>query len=98
MTLPTSGPISFNDISFEIYQNIATYNLNNPDGRTLAGVPTPNSQISLSDFYGKTYPRVVTGIRVTLIGGGGGGGGGPRGGGGASGQLSTNTPVTLDKN
>lgn len=53
MTLPASGPISFNAINVELGQpGTTTANINQATYRTLAGVPS--GQISLSNFYGKS--------------------------------------------
>ena len=53
MTLPASGPISFNNINVELgVSGTTTANINQATYRTLAGVPT--GTISLSNFYGKS--------------------------------------------
>jgi hypothetical protein len=55
MTLPSSGPISFNAINVELGQPGATNaNINQASYRTLAGIPTSGATISLSNFYGKS--------------------------------------------
>jgi len=59
MTLPVSGPISFNAINVEL--NVAgttTANINQASYRALAGVPS--GTISLSNFYGKTNEFLFT--------------------------------------
>ena len=54
MTLPLSGPISFNAINVELRQpGTANASLNQASYRALAGVPS--GTISLSNFYGKQY-------------------------------------------
>jgi hypothetical protein len=53
MTLPVSGPISFNDINVELgVAGTTNANINQASYRALAGVPS--GTISLSDFYGKS--------------------------------------------
>lgn len=53
MTLPASGPISFNQINVELgLSGTATGSLNDAAYRTLAGVPS--GAISMSNFYGKS--------------------------------------------
>ena len=53
MTLPVSGPISFNAINVELgVAGTTTANINQTSYRTLAGVPS--GTISLSNFYGKS--------------------------------------------
>lgn len=53
MTLPASGPISFNAINVELGQaGTTTANINQASYRTLAGVPS--GTISLGNFYGKS--------------------------------------------
>lgn len=55
MTLPASGPISFNAINVELGQpGTTTANINQATYRTLAGIPTAGTTISLSSFYGKS--------------------------------------------
>ena len=62
MTLPSApSAISFNDISLELWCTLQPFNLNDAFGRCLACLPTPNSTISLSNFYGKTTPVVTLG-------------------------------------
>jgi len=62
MTLPSApSAISFNDISLELWCTVQPFNLNDSFGRCLACLPTPNSTISLSNFYGKTTPTVTLG-------------------------------------
>jgi len=62
MTLPSApSAISFNDISLELWCTVQPFNLNDSFGRCLACLPTPNSTISLSNFYGKTTPAVTLG-------------------------------------
>lgn len=78
MTLPASGPISFNAINVELGQpGTTTANINQPSYRTLAAVPS--GQISLSNFYGKSNrasasytfssPTSNASLNVTSIGG-----------------------------
>jgi hypothetical protein len=58
MTLPASGQISLTDVYYEIYGIGNLYppiSLNDQIIRDLFGKSTANSQISLSDGYGKTY-------------------------------------------
>ena len=53
MTLPASGPISFNAINIELGQSgTTTADINQTSYRTLASVPS--GTISLSNFYGKS--------------------------------------------
>ena len=60
MTLPSApSAISFNDISLELFCTIQSFNLNDSYGRCVVNLPTPNSTISLSNFYGKTAPISV---------------------------------------
>ena len=55
MTLPSSGPISVDDISVELGNPIGTaIGLNNAAIRALAVKPTDGSAIALSDLYGKS--------------------------------------------
>jgi hypothetical protein len=55
MTLPASGPISFNAINVELGQAGTTQaNINQASYRTLAGVPGSGTTIALSNFYGKS--------------------------------------------
>ena len=62
MTLPSApSAISFNDISLELWCTLQPFNLNDAFGRSVACLPTPNSTISLSNFYGKTAPTVTLG-------------------------------------
>ena len=59
MTLPVSGPISFNAINVELGSaGTATASLGQASYRALAVVPS--GAISLSDFYGKTYQFFFT--------------------------------------
>ena len=71
MTLQASGPISMDDIRYEIYVDHSTGNivLNDQTCRTLAGVP--NGAISLSDFYGKTWGAKRRPSSATKISSGG---------------------------
>lgn len=56
MTLPSSGPISLGDVNIELQlSGTATISLNDSLVRTLAGVPTAGSLISMSDLLGKSY-------------------------------------------
>ena len=62
MTLPSApSAISFNDISLELWCTVQPFNLNDQYGRCVACLPTPNTTISLSNFYGKTAPVVTLG-------------------------------------
>lgn len=55
MTLQSSGQISANNINVELGKSgTAQISLNDTDARVLAGKPTSGSQISFSDFYGKS--------------------------------------------
>lgn len=59
MTLPASGPISFNAINVELGSaGTATASLGQATYRALAVVPS--GAIALSDFYGKTYQFFFT--------------------------------------
>ena len=59
MTLPASGPISFNAINVELgVAGTTSANINQASYRTLAGVPS--GQISLSNFYGKANEFTFT--------------------------------------
>lgn len=59
MTLPASGPISFNAINVELGVTGTTQaNINQASYRTLAGVPS--GAISLSNFYGKSNRVTIT--------------------------------------
>jgi hypothetical protein len=59
MTLPLSGPISFNDINVELdVAGTTQASLGQASYRTLAGVPS--GEISLSDFYGKANQFAFT--------------------------------------
>lgn len=62
MTLVSSGAISIGgsdtnrSINLELLRSAtATSNLNETDLRSLAGITTPGAQISLADFYGKSF-------------------------------------------
>lgn len=58
MTLPVvpPGPLSMSQINTEIQQSsTALISLNDTTVRTVAGVTTPNSQISFTNFSGKAY-------------------------------------------
>lgn len=58
MTLPASGPISFNAINVELgLSGTATKSLNDSDYRTLAGVAS--GAIDLQDFYGKSSVTIT---------------------------------------
>jgi hypothetical protein len=66
MTLVSSGQISIGGTATDRSINIelgraatATSNLNETDLRSLAGVTTPNSTISLTNFYGKSSLAAV---------------------------------------
>jgi hypothetical protein len=55
MTLPVSGPISFNAINVELgVAGTTNANINQASYRTLAGIPASGTTISLSNFYGKS--------------------------------------------
>lgn len=59
MTLPASGPISFNNINVELGVSGTTQaSLGQASYRTLAGVPS--GQISMSNFYGKSNQFAFT--------------------------------------
>jgi len=59
MTLPASGPISFNAINVELgVSGTTTANINQATYRTLAAVPS--GTISLSNFYGKTNRATIS--------------------------------------
>ena len=61
MTLPASGPIGFSNINVELGQPAATNaNINQPSYRTLAGIPTSGSTISISNFYGKSNRAAIS--------------------------------------
>jgi hypothetical protein len=61
MTLPASGPISFNQINVELgLSGTATGSLNDAAYRTLAGVPGSGTTISLSNFYGKSNRKAIS--------------------------------------
>ena len=58
MTLPVvpPGPLSMSQINTEIQQSsTALISLNDTTVRTVAGVTTPGSQISFTNFSGKAY-------------------------------------------
>lgn len=91
MTLPATGDISIVSVNSELHIPTSTqFSVNDTDVRTLANIPTPNTQISFNDFHSKsaitnfnhnthgTYsfvvPRGVTSVAVTVVGAGGGGG------------------------
>lgn len=60
MTLPASGPISFNNINVELGQPGTTNaNINQAPYRTLAGIPGSGTTISLSNFYGKSNRSAI---------------------------------------
>ena len=93
MTLPASGPISFNAINVELSTaGTTSANINQASYRTLAGVAS--GQISLSNFYGKTYYPKTTSVNYLVVAGGGGGGCGRGGGAGAGGFLSSSIGVS----
>ena len=59
MTLPASGPISFNNINVELgVAGTTTASLGQASYRTLAGVPS--GAISMSNFYGKSNRVAIT--------------------------------------
>ncbi len=59
MTLPTSGTITAADINVELGRPIHNpLNLNDPEARALAGVPS--GRIRYSDFYGKTNDPFIS--------------------------------------
>lgn len=68
MALPSSGPISLQDINVELGRSpTAKLDFNDPDVRTLAGKPT--GQISLSDLRGKSFSKATyEGSREVYIG------------------------------
>lgn len=60
MTLPVSGAISAANINVELGKSsTAQGSLNDADWRSLAGVPGSGTQISYSDFYGKSSANVL---------------------------------------
>ena len=60
MTLPASGPISFDDINVELGKPVGTtMSLNDADVRELAGVPTGPVTLP-DDFWGKSHDTLVT--------------------------------------
>jgi len=68
MTLPSApSAISFNDISLELFCSIQPYCLNDSYGRCITCLPTPNTTISLSNFYGKSAP--ITNLAKCCCGG-----------------------------
>lgn len=91
MALPASGALSFSAINVELL-NTSTQllSIDDPNTRVVAGITTPQSVISLSDFYGKSRPHATVewftagagnsftvpyGVKTVLISGAGGGGG-----------------------
>ncbi len=59
MTLPASGPISFNQINVELgVAGTTTASLGQTSYRTLAGVPS--GAISMSNFYGKSNRKAIS--------------------------------------
>jgi hypothetical protein len=64
MTLPVSGPISFNAINVELgVAGTTQADINQTSYRTLAGVPGSGTIISLSNFYGKSN-RVTVNLTI----------------------------------
>ena len=65
MPLPVSGAISFNAINVELgVAGTTQANINQASYRTLAGITTPNTTISLSSFYGKSN-RVARSVTIS---------------------------------
>lgn len=63
MTLPNTGPISFSQVNVEIQRtSTSLLSLNDPDVRTLAGIPTSGSTISMSNLLGKSFGPVATSV------------------------------------
>ena len=97
MALPTSGPISINDIDTEFSRG---KNLNAYRGTTYytsGGGPFTfsSTSIDMDDFYGTTVTAPTYTIEYLVVSGGAGGGG-PfySGGGGAGGYQTGSTTVT----
>lgn len=100
MALNTSGPISLagpiagQSIALTILQSpTGQISLNDTNVRTLSGVTTPNSQITMpSDFYGKAWHASAVDFFMM----GGGGADGPSwGGGGGGGQMVGQNGITV---
>ena len=53
MTLPTTGPISMDDVRFELDREASAISLNDTDVRTLAG--KASGIITMHDLYGKQF-------------------------------------------
>lgn len=62
MTLPASGTITMSQIDVELGKaSTANITLNDSNARSLAGVTTAGSTISMSNFYGKSAYTTMTG-------------------------------------
>lgn len=111
MTMPASGTITFVDINTEVrVPSGTTRQLNDTCSRTIAGLPTDQSTISMANFYGKrfagqnafttagsynyTVPACVNSVCIICVGGGGGGHNGGVGGGGG-GALSYSNDIPV---
>jgi hypothetical protein len=91
MPLPSSGPISLNNVNVELgLAGALSISLNQSNLRTLFKVTTPGSTISMSNGYGKS--RMPSSMQVLVVAGGGGSGAGGGGGGGVL-PWFTLTPV-----
>lgn len=89
MTLPASGPISFNNINVELgVAGTTQASLGQASYRSLAGVAS--GAISMSNFYGKAN---TVAIQYLLIAGGGGAGDVTGAGGGAGGYIEGSTTL-----
>jgi hypothetical protein len=95
MALPSSGPISLNDVNVELgLAGSTNINMNQSSVRVLFKKTADQSIISMSDGYGQA--RMPSSIEVLVVAGGGGAGSGGGGGGGVLPWFSITPTAALN--